>query len=101
MANKTVNDLAQWAIKNVLPVPGSDTGLLKSVARLALKYLVQESVRSTSLPDKVNEVFVKIETDGVQKIVENILSLLEQQLQNIDLNNLTDTTDKELLIETK
>lgn len=89
MANKTVNDLAQWAIVNIIPPAGSESGIIKLVVKTILKYAVPPAVLSTSLPDKVNEVFVKIETSGMQKIVENILSLLDQQLQNVDLNNLT------------
>lgn len=99
MANRTVNDLLQWAIINVLPPAGEESGLIKVIAKTAAKFLISKSVLETSLPDKVNEVFVKIETDGMQKIVENILNLIEQQLQNVDLNNLTG--GQEVLTEAK
>lgn len=98
MANK-LSVVAEWAIVNVLPVAGQETGLLKTVVRFVVKTFVQQSVLDLELPANVDAVFDKIKTEGMQSIVQNVLSLLDQQLQNVDLNNLTG--GQEVLTEAK
>jgi len=99
MANK-LSEVAEWAIVNVLPVAGLQTGLLKTAVRFVVKTFVQQSVLDLELPENVDAVFNKIKDEGMQSIVQNVLSLLDQQLQNVDLNNLIGG-DKEISVEGK
>ena len=98
MANK-LSVVAEWAIVNVLPVAGQETGLLKTAVRFVVKTFVQQSILDLELPANVDSVFEKVKNEGLQSIVQNVLSLLDQQLQNVDLNNLTG--GQEVLTEAK
>ena len=98
MANK-LSVVTEWAIVNVLPVAGQETGLLKTAVRFVVKTFVQQSILDLELPANVDSVFEKVKNEGLQSIVQNVLSLLDQQLQNVDLNNLTG--GQEVLTEAK
>jgi hypothetical protein len=96
MANK-LDTVIDWAIVNVLPVAGQETGLLKTVARLVKKTFIQQSILDIELPANVDVMFDKIKTEGFKSILENGLQLIDQLLQNVD--NLTG--DQQILTEAK
>lgn len=103
---KKVKDLCDIIIVDFLPVPGEKTGLLKTIANLALN-LAPKDILEIELGKNLSLLVTQYQQLGLKNIVTTFIKTADSKLEGFDLekiissfqNKESGSLEKQVLIE--